>query len=153
MFERFTVHARRVVVWAQEEARMLNHDYIGTEHFLLGVIHESDGTAAQSLETFGITLEKARSAVENTVGRGHRPASGHIPFTPAAKHTLEQSLREALQLGHDHIGTEHLLLGLIAGGDGDGSKLLASLTESNSDELRRHVLDYLAGQPPESPTS
>lgn len=146
MFERFTAHARRAVVWAQEEARMLNHDYIGTEHFLLGLIHETDGVAAQSLQTFGITsLEDARSAVENTIGRGEHPAFGHIPFTPAAKHTLEQSLREALQLNHDHIGTEHLLLSLIATGDGDGPKLLASLTESSSDELRRQILDYLAG--------
>src|SRR5262250_669778 len=114
MFERFTDRARRVVVLAQEEARMLNHNYIGTEHILLGLIHEGEGVAAKALESLGISLEAVRQQVEEIIGQGQQAPSGHIPFTPRAKKVLELSLREALQLGHVYIGTEHILLGLIA---------------------------------------
>ena len=113
MFERFTDRARRVVVLAQEEARLLNHSYIGTEHILLGLIHEGEGVAAKALESLGISLEAVRSQVEEIIGQGGSSPSGHIPFTPRAKKVLELSLREALQLGHNYIGTEHILLGLI----------------------------------------
>ena len=118
MFERFTDRARRVVVLAQEEARMLNHDYIGTEHILLGLIHEGEGVAAKALESLGISLEAVRQQVEEIIGQGQQAPSGHIPFTPRAKKVLELSLREALQLGHNYIGTEHILLGLIREGEG-----------------------------------
>src|SRR6202050_1206469 len=111
MFERFTDRARRVVVLAQEEARMLNHDYIGTEHILLGLVHEGQGMAAKALESLGISLEAVRQQVQEIVGRGQQAArSGHIPFTPQAKKTLELAFREAVQLGHNYIGTEHILL-------------------------------------------
>src|SRR6266498_1204319 len=113
MFERFTDRARRVVVLAQEEARLLNHNYIGTEHILLGLIHEGEGVAAKALESLGISLEAVRAQVEEIIGQGQQAPSGHIPFTPRAKKVLELSLREALQLGHNYIGTEHILLGLI----------------------------------------
>src|SRR5690606_23898636 len=105
MFERFTDRARRVVVLAQEEARMLNHNYIGTEHILLGLIHEGEGVAAKALESLGISLEGVRQQVEEIIGQGQQAPSGHIPFTPRAKKVLELSLREALQLGHNYIGT------------------------------------------------
>src|ERR1035438_636575 len=118
MFERFTDRARRVVVLAQEEARMLNHNYIGTEHLLLGLIHEGEGVAAKVLESMGISLEAVRQQVEEIVGRGKDAPSGHIPFTPRAKKVLELSLREAQILGHNYIGTEHILLGLIREGEG-----------------------------------
>ncbi|SRR5712692_4385510 len=108
MFERFTDRARRVVVLAQEEARMLNHNYIGTEHILLGLIHEGEGVAAKALESLGISLEAVRSQVEEIIGQGQAAPTGHIPFTPRAKKVLELSLREALQLGHNYIGTEHI---------------------------------------------
>src|SRR5215217_1685955 len=114
MFERFTDRARRVVVLAQEEARLLNHHYIGTEHILLGLIHEHEGVAAKVLETLGISLEAGREKVQSIIGEGGSEVpSGHIPFTPRSKKVLELSLREALQLGHNYIGTEHILLGLI----------------------------------------
>ncbi len=118
MFERFTDQARNVVVLAQEEARVLDHNYIGTEHILLGLIRESKGLAARALASSGIGLEPARQAVEAIVGRGQQSPSGHIPFTPRAKKVLELSLREALQLGRNYIGTEHILLGLIREGEG-----------------------------------
>src|SRR6202165_1777503 len=127
MFERFTDRARRVVVLAQEEARMLNHNYIGTEHILLGLIHEGEGVAAKSLESLGISLEGVRSQVEEIIGQGQQAPSGHIPFTPRAKKVLELSLREALQLGHNYIGTEHILLGLIREGDGVAAQVLVKL--------------------------
>ena len=113
MFERFTDRARRVVVLAQEEARLLNHNYIGTEHILLGLIHEGEGVAARALESLGINLDGVRHEVVEIIGQGEQAPSGHIPFTPRAKKVLELSLREALQLGHNYIGTEHILLGLI----------------------------------------
>src|ERR687897_191275 len=116
MFERFTDRARRVVVLAQEEARLLNHNYIGTEHILLGLIHEGEGVAAKALESLGISLEAVRAQVEEIIGQGQSAPTGHIPFTPRAKKVLELSLREALQLGHNYIGTEHILLGLIREG-------------------------------------
>ena len=124
MFERFTDRARRVVVLAQEEARLLNHNYIGTEHILLGLIHEGEGVAAKALESLGISLEAVRSQVEEIIGQGGSSPSGHIPFTPRAKKVLELSLREALQLGHNYIGTEHILLGLIREGEGVASLVL-----------------------------
>ena len=124
MFERFTDRARRVVVLAQEEARMLSHNYIGTEHILLGLIHEGEGVAAKALESLGISLEAVRAQVEEIIGQGQQAPSGHIPFTPRAKKVLELSLREALQLGHNYIGTEHILLGLIREGEGVAAQVL-----------------------------
>src|SRR6476660_7785304 len=124
MFERFTDRSRRVVVLAQEEARMLNHNYIGTEHLLLGLIHEGEGVAAKAIEALGISLAAVRSEVNEMVGRGERASAGHIPFTPRAKKVLELSLREALQLGHNYIGTEHILLGLIREGEGVAAQVL-----------------------------
>ena len=113
MFERFTDRARRVVVLAQEEAKMLNHNYIGTEHILLGLIHEGEGVAAKALESLNISLDAVREQVQDIIGQGQQQPTGHIPFTPRAKKVLELSLREALQLGHNYIGTEHILLGLL----------------------------------------
>ena len=127
MLERFSDRARRVVVLAQEEARMLDHNYIGTEHILLGLIHEGDGVAARSLESLGISLDAVRQQVEEIIGRGQQAPSGHIPFTPRAKKVLELSLREALQLGHGYIGTEHILLGLLREGDGVAAQVLVTL--------------------------
>ena len=127
MFERFTDRARRVVVLAQEEARMLDHNYVGTEHILLGLIHEGEGVAAKALESLGISLEAVRQQVEEIIGRGQQAPSGHIPFTPRAKKVLELSLREALQLGHNYIGTEHILLGLIREGEGVAAQVLVRL--------------------------
>ena len=124
MFERFTDRARRVVVLAQEEARMLSHNYIGTEHILLGLIHEGEGVAAKALESLDISLEAVRAQVEEIIGQGQQAPSGHIPFTPRAKKVLELSLREALQLGHNYIGTEHILLGLIREGEGVAAQVL-----------------------------
>jgi pimeloyl-ACP methyl ester carboxylesterase len=144
MFERFTPEARRVIVLAQEEARRLNHDYIGTEHLLLALVRDDDATAVQAL---GIASQDVRGAVEQIICVGTRAQTGHIPFTPPAKSALQQALREALQLGHSYIGTKHILLGLIAAADGDGSKVLSSLSGSTSDELRRDVLTYLANHP------
>src|SRR5437899_7269145 len=127
MFERFTDRARRVVVLAQEEARLLNHNYIGTEHILLGLIHEGEGVAAKVLGSLGISLEAVRAQVEEIIGHGGSAPSGHIPFTPRAKKVLELALRAALQLGHNYIGTEHILLGLIREGEGVGVRVLVSL--------------------------
>ena len=130
MFERFTDRARRVVVLAQEEARMLSHNYIGTEHILLGLIHEGEGVAAKALESLDISLEAVRAQVEEIIGQGQQAPSGHIPFTPRAKKVLELSLREALQLGHNYIGTEHILLGLIREGEGVAAQVLVKLKGS-----------------------
>jgi len=127
VFERFTDRARRVVVLAQEEARMLNHNYIGTEHILLGLVHEGEGSAAKALESLGISLEGVRAQVQEIIGQGQQTPSGHIPFTPRAKKVLELSLREALQLGHNYIGTEHILLGLIREGEGVSAQVLVKL--------------------------
>jgi ATP-dependent Clp protease ATP-binding subunit ClpC len=125
MFERFTDRARRVVVLAQEEARMLNHNYIGTEHILLGLIHEGEGVAAKALESLGISLEGVRQQVEEIIGQGQQAPSGHIPFTPRAKKVLELSLREALRLHHNFIAPEHMMLGLLREGDGMAAVILA----------------------------
>ena len=127
MFERFTDRARRVVVLAQEEARMLNHNYIGTEHILLGLIHEGEGVAAKALESLGISLEGVRQQVVEIIGQGQEEPSGHIPFTPRAKKVLDLSLREAQQLGHSHIDTKHILLGLIREGGGVAAQVLIKL--------------------------
>src|SRR6266567_7202184 len=124
MFERFSDRARRVVVLAQEEARMLNHDYIGTEHLLLGLMHEGEGVAAKALESLGISLEAVRRQIEEIIGQGQQAPSGHIPFTPRAKKVLELASREALQLGHNYIGTEHLLLGLTHNRDSGAVQLM-----------------------------
>ncbi|MXV88272.1 MAG: ATP-dependent Clp protease ATP-binding subunit [Acidimicrobiales bacterium] len=144
MFERFTDRARRVVVLAQEEARLLNHNYIGTEHILLGLIHEGEGVAAQALESLGISLEAVRSQVEEIIGQGSSSPSGHIPFTPRAKKVLELSLREALQLGHNYIGTEHVLLGLIREGEGVAAQVLVKLGADLS-KVRQEVIQQLSG--------
>jgi len=127
VFERFTDRARRVVVLAQEEARMLNHNYIGTEHILLGLLHEGEGAAYQALTALDISLDTVRAKVEEIIGTGQKEASGHIPFTPRAKKVLELSLRESLQLGHSYIGTEHILLGLVREGDGVAAQVLVNL--------------------------
>jgi ATP-dependent Clp protease ATP-binding subunit ClpC len=124
MFERFTDRARRVVVLAQEEARLLDHNYIGTEHLLLGLLREGQGVAAEALEALGVDLAEVRSRVEGMIGRGQHEQSGHIPFTPRAKKVLEMSLREAMNLGHDDIGTEHILLGLAREGQGVAAQVL-----------------------------
>lgn len=144
MFERFTDRARRVVVLAQEEARNLNHNYIGTEHILLGLIHEGEGVAAQALEAMGISLESVREQVEEIIGQGTEAPSGHIPFTPRAKKVLEYSLREALQLGHNYIGTEHILLGLIREGDGVAAQVLTNLG-ADLPSVRQQVIQLLNG--------
>jgi len=133
LFERFTDRARRVVVLAQEEARLLNHNYIGTEHILLGLIHEGEGVAAKALESLGISLEAVRAQVEEIIGHGGQAPSGHIPFTPRAKKVLELSLREALQLGHNYIGTEHILLGLIREGEGLAAQVIVGAGVSLTD--------------------
>src|ERR1700710_1119127 len=144
MFERFTDRARRVVVLAQEEARMLNHNYIGTEHILLGLIHEGEGVAAKALESLGISLEAVRQQVEEIIGQGQQAPSGHIPFTPRAKKVLELSLREALQLGHNYIGTEHILLGLIREGEGVAAQVLHKLG-ADLNRVRQQVIQLLSG--------
>ena len=144
MFERFTDRARRVVVLAQDEARELNHNYIGTEHILLGLISEGDGVAAKALESMGISLDAVRSEVVDIIGRGAQPPSGHVPFTPRAKKVLEYSLREALQLGHKYIGTEHLLLGLIREGEGVAAQVLVKLG-ADLPRVRQQVIQLLSG--------
>jgi ATP-dependent Clp protease ATP-binding subunit ClpA len=150
VFERFTDRARRVVVLAQEESRLLNHDFIGTEHILLGLIHEGEGVAAQALGALGIRLEAVRAGVEETVGQGESTPSGHIPFTPRAKKVLELSLREALQFGHNYIGTEHLLLGLIREGEGVAATVLVGLG-ADLERVRTKVIEILSGgQRPQS---
>jgi ATP-dependent Clp protease ATP-binding subunit ClpA len=143
MFERFTDRARRVVVLAQEEARMLDHNYIGTEHLLLGLIHEGEGVAAKALEAMGISLDAVRQQVEAIIGRGQQAPSGHIPFTPRAKRVLELSLRESSQLGHNYIGTEHILLGLVREGEGVAAQVLVKLG-ADLNRVRQMVIQLLA---------
>ncbi len=152
MFERFTDRARRVVVLAQEEARMLNHNYIGTEHILLGLIHEGEGVAAKALESLGISLDAVRQQVEEIIGQGQQAPSGHIPFTPRAKKVLELSLREALQLGHNYIGTEHILLGLIREGEGVAAQVLVKLG-ADLNKVRQQVIQLLSGYQGKEPTA
>ncbi|RYQ69474.1 ATP-dependent Clp protease ATP-binding subunit [Bifidobacterium pseudolongum] len=144
MFERFTDRARRVIVLAQEEARALQHNYIGTEHLLLGLIREGEGVAAKALEAKGVTLEDTRKQVEEMIGKGNAAPNGHIPFTPHAKQVLELSLREALQLGHSYIGTEHILLGLIREGEGVGTQVLIKM-DVDLGELRSTTIDMIRG--------
>ncbi|MDR1442360.1 MAG: ATP-dependent Clp protease ATP-binding subunit [Bifidobacteriaceae bacterium] len=143
MFERFTDRARRVIVLAQEEARLLNHNYLGTEHILLGLIHEGEGVAAKALEAIGMTLDGVRGQVQEIIGEGQQSPSGsHIPFTPRAKRVLELTLREALQLGHNYIGTEHILLGLIREGEGVAARVLVKLG-ADLGRLRQQVIEML----------
>jgi hypothetical protein len=152
MFERFTDRARRVVVLAQEEARMLNHSYIGTEHLLLGLIHEGEGVAAKALQSLGISLEALRQHVQEITGRGQGQQQGHVPFTPRAKKVLELSLREAQQLGHDYIGTEHILLGLIREGEGVAARVLVKLG-ADLNRVRQQVIQLLQGYQGKEPAS
>jgi ATP-dependent Clp protease ATP-binding subunit ClpA len=144
MFERFTDRARRVVVLAQEEAGLLNHNYVGTEHLLLGLVSEGQGVAARALESLGIRLEAVRAQVEEIIGQGQTASTGHIPFTPRAKRVLELSLREAKQLGHNYIGTEHLLLGLIREREGVAAQVLLTLGGDLSG-VRQQVIQLLSG--------
>jgi ATP-dependent Clp protease ATP-binding subunit ClpA len=144
MFERFTDRARRVVVLAQEEARMLNHNYIGTEHLLIGLIREDRGVAGKGLESLGISVDAVRQQVEEMIGMGEQAPSGHVPFTPRAKKVLELSLREALQLGHDYIGPGHIMLGLIREGDGVAAQVLVRLG-ADLNQVRQQVIQRLHG--------
>src|SRR6478609_9387953 len=144
MFDRFTDRARRVIVLAQDEARMLNHNYIGTEHILLGLIHEGEGVAAKALEALGISLEAVREQVEEIIGQGQQAPTGHIPFTPRAKKVLELSMREALQINHPYIGTEHILLGLIREGEGVAAQVLQKLG-ADLNRVRQQVIQLLSG--------
>src|ERR1700724_4123880 len=143
MFERFTDQARRVVVLAQEESRILNHNYIGTEHLLLGMLREGEGGAATALKAMGIGLEAVRQQVEEIVGKGQQAPSGHIPFTPRAKKVLEFSLRESRQFGHDYIATEHILLGLVREGGGVAAQVLVKLG-ADLNLVRHEVTQLLA---------
>ena len=152
MFERFTDRARRVVVLAQEEARILDHNYIGTEHILLGLLREGEGVAAKALESLGISLGAVRQQVEEIIGHGQQAPSGHIPFTPRAKKVLELSLREALQLGHNYIGTEHILLGLIREGEGVAAQVLVRLG-ADLNRVRQKVVELVHTEESEAETS
>jgi ATP-dependent Clp protease ATP-binding subunit ClpC len=147
VFERFTERARQVVVLAQDEARALRHDYIGTEHLLLGLLREEEGLAARALESLGVTLEDARGQIARVVGIGDEPATGQVPFTPRAKRALELSLREALSLGHNYIGTEHLLLGLVREQEGVAARVLLELGVSG-ERVRSEIIRTLSGAPP-----
>jgi len=143
MFERFTDRARRVVVMAQEEARTLNHNFVGTEHILLGLLREGEGIAAKALESLGISLDAVRQRVEEIIGHGEHTPSGSIPFTPGAKRTLELSLTEAVQLGHEYVGTEHILLGLIREGEGVAAQVLVK-QGADLDRVRQQVTQLVA---------
>jgi ATP-dependent Clp protease ATP-binding subunit ClpA len=152
MFERFTDRARRIVVLAQEEARMLGHNYIGTEHLLLGLIHEGEGVGAQALESLDVSLSEVREQVVVIVGEGTGAPAGHVPFTPRGKKVLELSLREALQLGHNYIGSEHILLGIVREGEGIAAQVLQAQGVT-LESVRQQVLRLLAeitGQPAEA---
>lgn len=146
MFERFTDRARRVVVLAQEEARRLNHSYIGTEHILLGLLAEEQGLGAQALVAMGTDLDSVRAAVADTIGVGRSAPSGQIPFTPRSKRVLELTLREALQLGHNYLGTEHILLGLLREGEGAACQVLTRLGVS-LEATRRKVAELVGVEP------
>jgi ATP-dependent Clp protease ATP-binding subunit ClpA len=151
MFERFTDPARRVVVRAQEEARALNHDYIGTEHILLGLVNEGEGAGAKTLESLGISLTSVRETIGAAVGKGQQATGGHIPFTPSAKHVLELSLRESLQLGCDYIGTEHILLGLLRESDSVAARALTGMGVDLA-RARQRVIQLLQNMPGGSPS-
>ena len=145
MFQRFTDRARRAVHLAQEEARLLRHDYIGTEHLLLGLLYEGEGVAAKALESLGISLQEVRGQVEGIIGHGQSLVAGQVPFTPRAKKALELSLREALALGHHYIGTEHLLLGLLREGEGVAAQVLTRLGADHA-QVRERVLSLLTSK-------
>jgi ATP-dependent Clp protease ATP-binding subunit ClpC len=145
MFERFTERAKQVVVLAQDEARELRHNYIGTEHILLGLLREEDGLAARVLESLGVTLEGARAQVARIIGPGDEPSTGEIPFTPRAKKALELSLREAMSLGHGSIGTEHILLGLVRVEGGVAAQVLGSF-DVDAEKIRNEIIGMLGGQ-------
>jgi ATP-dependent Clp protease ATP-binding subunit ClpA len=149
MLERFTDQARRVVVLAEEEARMLDHNWIGTEHILLGLLREGEGMAARVLESLGIGLQPVRQQVEEIIGQGQQLPSEQIPFTPRSKKVLELALRESLQLGHGHVGTEHILLGLIREGDGVAAQVLVRLG-ADPNRVRQRVIELAGGQRPQS---
>ncbi len=144
MFERFTDRARRVLVVAQEEARRLGHNYIGTEHILLGLLEDDESVAAKALRALDISLDGARAMVTEIIGAGDEPNIGTPPFTPRAKKTLELALREALQLGHNYIGTEHLLLGLVREGEGVGAQVLQSVGVT-LERVREEVIKMIGG--------
>src|SRR5487761_2402418 len=144
LFERFTDRARRVLVLAQEEARDLNHAFIGTEHILLGLIREGEGVAAKALDALGVTFDVVREKVEEAIGTNANPSPGSPPFTPRAKKVLELSLREALQLGHSYIGTEHMLLGLVREGEGVAAQVLVSLG-ADLGRVRQQVIQLMSG--------
>src|SRR5688500_11366910 len=144
MFERFTERARQVVVLAQEEARILKHNYIGTEHIVLGLLREEEGLAARVLESLDITVERVRAQVVRIVGSGEEVTSGQIPFTPRAKKVLELALREALSLGHNYIGTEHILLGLVRENEGVAARILLDF-DADSEKIRNEVIRMLSG--------
>ena len=153
MFERFTDRARRVIVLAQEEARLLNHNYIGTEHLLLGLLHEGEGVAAQALAGAGVTAERARALVVEVVGPSTQTVEGNIPFTPRAKRALELSLREALSLGHNYIGTEHVLLGLIRQDGTAAAQILLERIGLDREGLRAQTLQLMSGPPRAAPAA
>src|SRR5436190_7062863 len=144
MFERFTERARQVVVLAQEEARTLKHNYIGTEHILLGLLREEDGLAARVLESLDITVEEVRAQVARIVGQGDEVTTGQIPFTPRAKKVLELALREALSLGHNYIGTEHILLGLVRENESVAARILLDF-DAGREKLRGRIIGMLSG--------
>ena len=152
MFERFTDRARRVIVLAQEEARLLGHNFIGTEHILLGLVAEGEGVGAKALESLGVSLDAVRAEVEGIIGKGNDRPGSHIPFTPRAKKVLEMSLREALLLGHNYIGTEHILLGLVREGEGVGSQVLIRLG-IGLPAARGEVIELLKGYGGPSPAA
>jgi ATP-dependent Clp protease ATP-binding subunit ClpA len=147
MFERFTERARHVIVLAQDEARMLGHNYIGTEHILLGLLREEDGIAARMLDSLEITTEEVRAQVVHLIGQGHDEVTGQIPFTPRAKHVLELALREGLALGHDSIGTEHILLGLVRETEGVAARILNDFG-ADAETIQRAVVRMLSGPAP-----
>lgn len=149
MFERFTDRARAVVMYAQEEARGFNHNYIGTEHLLLGLLHDPEGVGARALAACDVELDTVRADIETRIGRGSEPTKGHIPFTPRAKTVLELALRQALKLKHNYIGTEHVLLGLIAEGEGVGAQVLMTTVAGGLSKVRDATFEIL-GRPPEA---
>ena len=150
MFERFTERARQVVVLAQDEARALKHNYIGTEHILLGLLREEEGLAARVLESLDITVEEVRAQVARIVGQGDEVTTGQIPFTPRAKKVLELALREALSLGHNYIGTEHILLGLVRENEGVAARILLDF-DADAEKIRNEIIRMLSGRPGSRP--
>src|SRR5438552_11606514 len=152
MFERFTERARQAVVMAQDEARLLRHNYLGTEHLLLGLLREEEGVAARALESLHVTIEEVRAQVARIVGEGEEATTGQIPFTPRAKRVLELGLREALSLGHNYIGTEHLLLGLAREYDGVAARLLLDFHVDNAQLVEEVRTEAGEGPRPERPT-